>query len=82
MSETQEHPPHTLKTSMADPWEAVVEIRDRPPPILKMSMAGPLGGDVRDPGAPTTYPEDVDGGSPKRRCWRHYVKKIKYETIM
>jgi hypothetical protein len=23
---------------------------------------GPLGGDVRDPGAPTTYVEDIDGG--------------------
>jgi hypothetical protein len=23
---------------------------------------GPLRGDVRDPGAPTTYVEDIDGG--------------------
>jgi hypothetical protein len=30
--------------------------------MLKMSMAGPLGGNARDPGAPTTYVEDVDGG--------------------
>jgi hypothetical protein len=27
-----------------------------------MSMVGTLGGDVVDPGAPTTYPEDVSGG--------------------
>jgi hypothetical protein len=27
-------------------------------------MMSPLGGDVGDPGVPTTYPEDVDGGPP------------------
>jgi hypothetical protein len=27
-------------------------------------MAGPLGGDVKDPGAPTTRVEDVNGGPP------------------
>jgi hypothetical protein len=25
-------------------------------------MAGSLGGEAGDPGAPTTYPEDVDAG--------------------
>jgi hypothetical protein len=39
-----------------------MEIRERPPPFLKSSMGGPQGGDVGDPGAPTTFHEDVDGG--------------------
>jgi hypothetical protein len=40
----------------------MAEVRERPPPFLKTSMTGPLGGDAEDPGAPTTYLEDVDGG--------------------
>jgi hypothetical protein len=33
-------------------------------------MVVPLGGVVEDPGAPTTYVGDVDGGSPRRRSQR------------
>jgi hypothetical protein len=29
-------------------------------------MVGPLGGNVGDPGAPTTFLKDVDGGPPGR----------------
>jgi hypothetical protein len=29
--------------------------------MSKTLMAGPLRGDARDPGAPSTYVEDVDG---------------------
>jgi hypothetical protein len=33
-------------------------------------MAPPLGGVGGDPGALATFLEDVDGGSPRRRCQR------------
>jgi hypothetical protein len=44
-----------LKMSMAGPLEVMSEIQVGPPPMLKTSMVGPLGGNVEDPGAPTTY---------------------------
>jgi hypothetical protein len=44
-----------------------MKVRERSTPILKTSMAGPLAGDVREPGASTTYLEDVNGGPPGRR---------------
>jgi hypothetical protein len=47
---------------MVGPWEAMSETQMRPPPIWMMSVVGPLRGEARDPGAPTTYPDDVDGG--------------------
>jgi hypothetical protein len=40
------------------------ETQERLPPILKTLMAGSLGGDARDPEAPTTYLKDVDGMPP------------------
>jgi hypothetical protein len=49
------------------PCEAMMETWERPPPFSKTSMAGPQGGNDGDPGAPTTYLEDVDGGPPGRR---------------
>jgi hypothetical protein len=51
---------------MAGPLRGVARDREHPPPILKTSMAGPLGSDAGDPGRPTTYLEDVDGGLPGR----------------
>jgi hypothetical protein len=57
------------ETSMVSPWEVLSETRERPPPMSETSMAAPLRGAVGDPGAPTTYVGDVDGGPPKRRCW-------------
>jgi hypothetical protein len=47
----------------------MLETRERPPPILKMLMVGPLGGDAGDPGAPKTYPQDINGGGPRSRYW-------------
>jgi hypothetical protein len=38
-----------------------MEVQKRPPSILKTSMVEPLGGDNRDPIAPTICLEDVDG---------------------
>jgi hypothetical protein len=55
MSEIQECPSPMLKMSMAGPLEVMSEIQVGPPPMLKTSMVGPLGGNVEDPGAPTTY---------------------------
>jgi hypothetical protein len=39
-----------------------MEVQKRPPSILKTSMVEPLGGDNRDPIAPTICLEDVDDG--------------------
>jgi hypothetical protein len=40
---------------------------------------GTLGGDVGDPGAPTTNAKNIDSGPPRRRCWRsrsvHHQRK-------
>jgi hypothetical protein len=47
------------------PWEVLSEIRERPPPMSKTSMAFPLGGANVDPGALTTFLEDVDGSPPR-----------------
>jgi hypothetical protein len=47
-----------------------METRECPPPMSEMLMADPLGGTDGDPGAPTTYVGDVDGGPPGRRCQR------------
>jgi hypothetical protein len=44
-----------------DPWEVVLEVQERPPSTRKMLMMAPLGGDVRDPGAPTINAKNVDG---------------------
>jgi hypothetical protein len=44
----------------------VSEVRERPTFILKISIVGLLGGDAGDPGAPTTFLEDVDGGPLER----------------
>jgi hypothetical protein len=44
------------------------EIGERPPPMSKTSIVDPLGGDAGDPGALTTYVEDIDGGPPRRQC--------------
>jgi hypothetical protein len=44
------------------PWEALSEIQEHPQPMLETSIVGPLGGADRDPGALTTYVEDVDAG--------------------
>jgi hypothetical protein len=54
MTEVWERPPPILKMLMADPWEALPEIREHPPLILKNGDAGSLRGDAGDPGAPTT----------------------------
>jgi hypothetical protein len=75
--EIWERPPPSCRMSRGGkkrawwaPWEAVSEIRECPPPIFKTSMAVPLGGIDRDPGAPTTYLEDVDGRPHGKRCRR------------
>jgi hypothetical protein len=52
------------------PWEVLSETRECPPPMSKTSIAGPLGGAVGDPGAPTTYVKDFDGGPPGKRYRR------------
>jgi hypothetical protein len=44
-----------------------METWECPPPISEMWMAGPLGGVDGDPGVPTTYVGDVDGGPSRRR---------------
>jgi hypothetical protein len=60
-------PPPILKTRCRAPLEAMPKVWERILPILKTSMVAPLGGDDKDPGAPTTYVKDVDGGPPGRR---------------
>jgi hypothetical protein len=40
----------------------MMEVREHPPTIVKTSMAASLGSVAGGLGAPTTYPEDVDGG--------------------
>jgi hypothetical protein len=55
---TWERPP---LMSMAADLEALTKTRECPPPMSKTSMMGPLGGADENPGAPTTYVEDVDG---------------------
>jgi hypothetical protein len=47
---------------MVGPWAVLMETRERPPPMSETSMLGSLRGADGDPGAPTTYIEDVDGG--------------------
>jgi hypothetical protein len=47
---------------MVGPWAVLMETREHPPPMSETSMLGSLGGADGDPGAPTTYIEDVDGG--------------------
>jgi hypothetical protein len=64
LTETQEHPPPMSEASIAGPWEALTETRERPPPMSETLMVGPLGGADGDPGAPTTYVGDIDGGPP------------------
>jgi hypothetical protein len=44
----------------------MLETQERPPPILNASMADPLGGDARDPRAPTTNLGDIEDGAPRR----------------
>jgi hypothetical protein len=46
----------------------MTEVREYPPPILNTYMVGAMEDDVGDPGAPTTYPEDMDGRLPRRQC--------------
>jgi hypothetical protein len=41
----------------------MLDIREPPPFNAKMSTVSPMGGDARDPGAPTTHRENVDGGA-------------------
>jgi hypothetical protein len=53
-----------LKTSMAAPWEVVVEIWEHQPSTQKMSMVSPMGCDAGDPGAPTINTKSIDGGPP------------------
>jgi hypothetical protein len=59
----QKRPPPMSETSMGGGglWEALTKTLERPPPMSKTSMAAPLGGTDEDPGAPTTYVEDIDG---------------------
>jgi hypothetical protein len=76
MLEIRERPPPILKTLISGPWEVMLEIWERPPLMLKMSMAGPLEGDVSDPGVPTTYVEDVEGGPPGRSGLHPWSKGV------
>jgi hypothetical protein len=43
-----------------------MEVRESSPSVFKTLMVGPLGGDVRDPEAPITNLEDIDGRPPGR----------------
>jgi hypothetical protein len=54
LSKIRERPPSTLRNiNGRAPWEAMTEIRERPLSTLKNINGRPLGGDARDPGAPT-----------------------------
>jgi hypothetical protein len=46
-----------------------------------MLIVAPLGGDARDLRVPTTYLEDVNGGLPRRRCWRSGVPTTYLEDV-
>jgi hypothetical protein len=61
----RERPPPMSETLMASPLGGDAGNREHPPPMSKTSMEAPLGGGARDPGVPTTYVEDVDGGPPR-----------------
>jgi hypothetical protein len=43
-----------------DPWEAMSEIQEHPPSTQETLMVAPLGGDVGDPGVPTTNAKNID----------------------
>jgi hypothetical protein len=54
-----------IKTStVAPPWDAVMEIWECPPSTQETSTAAPLGGDVRELGAPTVNAKNIDSGPP------------------
>jgi hypothetical protein len=56
----QERPPSTLRNVDGGlPWEAMLETRERPPSMLETSTMSPLGGDDRDPGAPTINARNI-----------------------
>jgi hypothetical protein len=65
LPQIREHPPSTLKKHRRQTvWEVVPEIQERPPSTLKNVDGGPLGGGVRDPGAPIINAKNVDDGPP------------------
>jgi hypothetical protein len=44
--------------------------------MLETLLAGPLRGNAKDPGAPTTYVGDIDGGPPGRSGLRPWSEGV------